>query len=134
MSKVRGTDEPVLPWQRYGPPDQMDPNGGRPPHGALPPHGLPPHDGSAYTPGNQRTSPAVVLLIVAGVSTLVGLFFAIPAVILAILGVVNQRESPARSAKLTRWGWIAYVIGAGLMLLAGVALVVVASYAASGNN
>lgn len=123
MSKVRNTDGPVMPREGFGLHEPV-----------APPRDPPPHGGSVFTPGTQRSSPAVVLLIVAGVSTLVGLFFAVPAGILAILGVVNQRESPARSAKFTRWGWIVYVVGGALMLLAGVALMVVAGYAASGNN
>jgi hypothetical protein len=79
-------------------------------------------------------TPAVILLVVAGASSIVGCFLAIPAAILGILAVVNQAESPSRSAKLTRWGWIAYATGAALWVLAAVALMVIAGVAATGNN
>jgi hypothetical protein len=79
-------------------------------------------------------SPAVILLIVAGISSVVGCVLAIPAAILGILAVVNQAESPAHSAKLTRWGWIAYATGATLWVLAALALMGIAGFAASGNN
>ena len=76
----------------------------------------------------------MTLLIVAGISSVVGCFLAIPAAVLGILAVVNQAESPSRSAKFTRWGWIAYATGAMLWVLAAVALMGIAGYAASGNN
>lgn len=81
-----------------------------------------------------RMTPAVTLLVVAGASSVVGCFLAIPAAIFGILAVVNQADSPSRSAKFTRWGWIAYATGASLWVLAAVALMMVAGYAASGNN
>jgi hypothetical protein len=121
ISKVVG--EPDLPGWRYGAQGHEEPHGQQPAQGS-----------SAVTPATQGNNSALVLLIVAGVSTFVGCFPAVPAVILGILGVVHQRESPSRSARLTRWGWIAYAIGAGLMAAAGAALMLIAGYAASGND
>lgn len=88
---------------------------------------------SAYDPRGQR-SPALVLLIVAGISTLVGLVTSVPALVLAVLALLSQHKAPSRAAVLTRWGWIAYAAGALLLVLFGVVLVVVAGYAASGND
>ena len=90
-------------------------------------------DRSAYDPRNQSRAP-LTLVVVAGISTLIGLFLSIPAVILGVLAMASQAKAPARAASLTRWGWIAYAAGAVLMVSAGVALVVVAGYAASGSH
>lgn len=79
-----------------------------------------------------QASSAVALLVVASISTLMGLFFAVPALLVGIIAVGLQWRSDPRSARVARWGWIAYVVGAALMLLAGVALVLVAGYAVSG--
>lgn len=79
-------------------------------------------------------APAVPLLVVAGVSTVVGLFTTIPALLLAIVSTLEHRHSPGRAATLLRWGWIAYAVGAALLVVAGVVLVVVAGVAAGGND
>lgn len=114
--------EPDAPAQLHGP-RHVGPRGNEPAH-----------DGSAFAPATQGNNSALVLLVVAGVSTLVGCFLAIPAAVLGILGVVHQRESPSRSARFTRWGWIAYTTGVALMAAAAAALMLIAGYAASGNN
>src|SRR4051812_21012876 len=75
--------------------------------------------GPALTATTQRKNSAVTLLIVAGISSVVGIFLAIPAAILGILAVVHQDDAPSRSARFTRWGWVAYAIGATLTVLAG---------------
>lgn len=124
MGDVRNTDGPAMPRAGYGPPDHDGPQGG-----AVPAQG-----GPAFASSTQRKSSAVTLLIVAGISSLVGIFLAIPAAILGILAVVHQGDSPSRSAKFTRWGWIAYATGMTLTVLAGALLIGVATYAASGNN
>lgn len=124
MSDVWDTDGRAKPRGGYGAQEDVDPPGG-----ALPVQG-----GPAFSPTTQRKSSAVTLLVVAGVSSVVGIFLAIPAVILGILAVVHQGESPTRSAKFTRWGWMAYATGMTLTVLAGAALIAVAVYAASGND
>lgn len=124
MSDVWNTDGSARPRPGYGPQEQVDPQGD-----ALPAQG-----GPAFSPATQRKSSAVTLLIVAGLSSVFGCFLAIPAAILGILAVVNQGESPSRSAKFTRRGWIAYATGATLWALAAVALMVIAGVAATGNN
>ena len=92
MSDVWNTDGSARPRPGYGPQEQVDPQGD-----ALPAQG-----GPAFSPATQRKSSAVTLLIVAGLSSVFGCFLAIPAAILGILAVVNQGESPSRSAKFTR--------------------------------
>ncbi len=124
MSDVQGTTRPVMPHGA-----STGQGHGEPRDGARPARG-----GPAPTPGTSRTSSAVTLLVVAGLSTMIGLFTAVPAVVLGILAVAYQSESPSRSATFTRWGWIAYAAGALVLVLAGAALMVVAVYAASGNT
>jgi hypothetical protein len=122
MSDSGNADEQARARGGYGAAGHVDPQRG----GYLTP------SGTATFPTKPSRS-AVTLLVVAGVSSMVGCFLAIPGAILGILAVVHQGD-PVRSAKFTRWGWIAYAIGATLTALAGLALMAVAHYAASGNN
>lgn len=125
MSHFGGTtDESGLPRAGGGAQGPVATQGGSPPS----------YGGPAPSPSGQRRDSAVVLLVVAVLSTVLGCVVALPAVILGILAVVNRAESPARSAKFTRWGWIAYAAAAALWVLAAVALMVIAGVAASGNN
>lgn len=89
----------------YGPPAPGQPGPGYPPS----PYGRP--------QGGTTNTSAIVLLVVSGLSTLIGCFLAIPALILGIMAVVKQGESPADSAKFTRWGWIAWGVAAALAVV-----------------
>ena len=66
-----------------------------------------------------------MLLIISGLSTLGGCIFAIPAVILGIMALVKQDESPSESAKFTRWGWIAYAVAVALVVVLGIAAIAI---------
>lgn len=102
--------------------------------GSAPRTGMTTVPPGAGGPLPHRTGgPGLVLLIVAGLSTLVGLLLAAPAVILAILAMVNQDQAPSRAARLARWGWVVYAVAMTLMLTAAVFLFWIAGYAASGN-
>ena len=83
-------------------------------------------------PGPRRSRSGLVLLIVAGISTLCGWVLALPAVIFAAMSMGDQ-SSPARSMRLVRWGWIAYAIAMTLFLIAAALLMTFATLAASGN-
>ena len=82
---------------------------------------------------NRPSNSGLVLLIVAGLSTAIGLLIAAPAVILAILAMANQQDAPSRAARLARWGWIVYAIAMALMVAAAAILIGFAVYAASGS-
>ncbi|MFC7490103.1 MULTISPECIES: hypothetical protein [unclassified Knoellia] len=82
----------------------------------------------------NHASSGVALLIVTAISILFGWFFAVPALVLGLVALLLERRSDPRSAAVARWGWITYVAGAVLLLVYGVVLVLVAGYAASGNN
>jgi hypothetical protein len=88
---------------------------------------------SPYARPRQTNTSAIVLLVVSGLSTLVGCFFAIPALVLGIMAVVKQGESPADSAKYTRWGWIAYAIAIAFVVIGGIiAIAIFASTSSTG--
>ena len=43
----------------------------------------------------------------------------------AIMALVKQDESPAESAKFTRWGWIAYAVAVALVVVLGIAAIAI---------
>ena len=81
-----------------------------------------------------RASTGTALLVVSTISSLVGLVFALPAVVFGLIAVIAERRHDPRAPIIARWGWGAYVVGAVLMLAWGVVLVVVAGFAASGSG
>ena len=94
--------------------------------------GQPQGYGSPYARPRQTNTSAIVLLIVSGLSTLFGCLLAIPAVILAIMGLVKQDDSPTESARFTRWGWIAYAIAVGLVIVGGI--IAIAIFASTSSS
>jgi len=108
-----GAGFPPGPPAAYGGPGYGPPAPGQPGPGYAPsPYGRP--------QGGTTNTSAIVLLVVSGLSTLIGCFFAIPALILGIMAVVKQGESPADSAKFTRWGWIAYAVAVAFVVIGGI--------------
>jgi len=102
--------------------------------GSAPRTGMTTVPPGAGSPLPHRTgNSGLVLLIVAGLSTLVGFLLAAPAVILAILAMVNQDQDPSRAARLARWGWTAYGVAMTLMLTAAALLFWIAGLAAGAN-
>lgn len=104
-----------------GVPGSGYPYGGQPAYGQQPSYGPPAGQGygqpSPYARPQQTNASAIVLLIVSGLSTLSLCIFAIPALILSIMALSKQNQSPAESAKYTRWGWIAYAVAIALTVL-----------------
>jgi hypothetical protein len=92
----------------------------------------PPAAGSL--PPRRAGKSGLVLLIVSGIATIVGFILAVPALVLAILSVVNRDKDPSHAARLARWGWVVYAIVMTVMLAAAGLLFWIAGYAASGNN
>jgi Na+/proline symporter len=113
-----------------GPP----PGYGQPGYGPPAPYGQGPgYAPSPYARPQQTNTSAIALTVVSGLSTLVGCFFAIPALVLGIMALVKQGESPADSAKFARWGWIAYAIAVAFVVIGGIiAIAVVASTSSTG--
>jgi hypothetical protein len=114
--------QPGYAQQQPGYGQQQPAYGQQPSYGQQPAYG---YGQSPYARPKQTNSSAIVLLIVSGLSTLFGCLFAIPAVILAIMGLVKQDQSPAESAKFTRWGWIAYVVAVALVVVIGIIVIAI---------
>lgn len=113
-----GAGFPPGPPAQYGQPGYGQPAYG-PPAPGQPGQGYAPSPYGRPQQGTTNTS-AIALLVVSGLSTLVGCFFAIPALILGIMAVVKQGEQPADSAKFTRWGWIAYAVAVAFVVIGGI--------------
>jgi hypothetical protein len=115
----------------YGQPPGPQPYGQVSPYGGPPGYGPSPY---AAARGTTNTS-AIALLVVSGLSTLVGCFFAIPALVLGIMAVAKQNQSPADAAKFTRWGWIAYAIAVAFVVIGGIiALAIIFGTSSTGTG
>lgn len=115
----------------YGQPPTQDrpPRQGQyPAYGPNPyaqgPYAPPPYAGNPYGAVRQANTSAIVLVIVAGLSTLLSCLPAIPAVVFGIIALVKQDDEPPESRKFARWGWIAYAIGVAVYIVAVVGLIV----------
>ena len=62
---------------------------------------------------------AVVLTIISGLTTVACCLFTAPALILGIVALTRQSTDPAGSARMARYGWIAFAVAIGLTLVAG---------------
>jgi hypothetical protein len=106
--------------QAYQQPYQQ-PTGAAYPYGQAPPpaagpygYGAPP----AYATGTSTNSSALTLTILSGISVMFcGGLTLIPSLVFGILGLSKQGSDPAGSAKMTRWGWIAFAVGWVLSIL-----------------
>ena len=67
---------------------------------------------------SQTNNSALVLTILSGVGIFACCGVTIVSLILGILGLTKQASDPAQSAKLTKWGWIAFAAGLALAVLA----------------
>lgn len=115
-----GQTGPAYPYQQPGVPY------GSPP---APAYGPPPAYGSAPT----NNASAIILTIVSGVSLVFcGGLLVIPALIFGIMALTKQSSDPEGSRRLTRNGWIAYVIGILVTILAIVGII--AFFVSSSSN
>ena len=115
------------PQQPYGSQPQQ-PYGSQPqqPYGSQPqpnPYAAPAAYGYQVPPAAPANTSAIVLTIVSGLSILLcACFFAIVPLIFGILGITHNATDPAKSAQMTRYGWISF----------GVCVLIVAVIAALG--
>ena len=106
---------------------------GQPPYGAAPgsspygdpnaPYGAPPPGYYSQAPSQTNTS-ALVLTILSGLGIFACCGVTIVSLVLGILGLTKQATDPAQSAKLTKWGWIAFAAGLVLAVVGFVLYVV----------
>lgn len=116
-----GTPPPPPPPSPY-PPQGQPPQGqyGASPYGApASPYGTPPPNYYQSGPAQSNTS-ALVLTILSGIGMFTCCGVTVVSLILGIIGLTKQANDPVQSAKLTKWGWIAFAVG---LVLAVVALV-----------
>ncbi|HET6693764.1 MAG TPA: hypothetical protein VFG97_05635, partial [Pedococcus sp.] len=92
--------------QGYGPPVS-----GYPPQ----PYAAP----GTYGPPPRTNGSALVLTIISGLTTVACCLFTAPALILGIVALTRQSTDPAGSARMARYGWIAFAVAIGLTLVAG---------------
>ena len=96
------------------------------PYGSQPqpnPYAAPAAYGYQVPPAAPANTSAIVLTIVSGLSILLcACFFAIVPLIFGILGITHNATDPAKSAQMTRYGWISF----------GVCVLIVAVIAALG--
>jgi hypothetical protein len=82
--------------------------------------------GGDASPGTPIPTSTVVLLVLSGLAA-VSCWFTLAGIaplVLAIVAMTRHRTDPASAARLTRVGWITFAVGVGLLLLAGIGLVV----------
>ncbi len=48
------------------------------------------------------------------------------------MGLVKQDDSPTESARFARWGWIAYAIAVGLVIVGGI--IAIAIFASTSSS
>ncbi|PWJ55210.1 hypothetical protein SAMN06264364_104133 [Quadrisphaera granulorum] len=107
----------------YGPPPAYDPPPAPPGYG----YGYTGIPASAAPPAAASTS-TVVLLVLSGLLTLalswtlLGLVYAVPAVLSIV--ALSKREDPSSARRLTRTGWIIFASICALVVLSIVAIIV----------
>jgi hypothetical protein len=123
--------DPYAPPPEYG---QQPGYGQQPTYGQPQPYGQDPYAQPApYAPppagygASTTNSSALTLTIISGVSILCcGGLFTIPALILGIVALAKQSTDPSGSARMTRYGWIAFAVGMALVVIVAVVLIAIA--------
>ena len=118
----------------YGQPPQAAPYG-QPPYGQTP-YGQNPYGQSPYPPppvpygAPQQNKGALTLTIVSGVATVMCCLLCLPALIFGIVALTKQSTDPQGSARMTRYGWIAFGICVALAVLLVVVFVALRAFGA----
>lgn len=125
-----GAPTPPPPPAPYPASDQAPyggaPYGGPPDSGTSAPYGAPDAPYGAPPPGYYQQAPsqtntsALVLTILSGLGIFMCCGVTIVSLILGIVALTKQAADPAGSAKLTKWGWIAFAAGFVLAILGAV--------------
>lgn len=121
-----GTPPPPSPYPTQDQPTQGQPEGqyGASPYGApASPYGTPPPNYYQSGPAQSNTS-ALILTILSGIGMFTCCGVTIVGLILGIIALTKQATDPVQSAKLTKWGWIAFGVGLVLAVLALVLYIV----------
>lgn len=123
------------PPPAYGQPPYAQPSPGQDPY-APDPYAQQPYAQQGYgqqvggyapqpyaAPGTYGQPPrsngsALTLTIISGITTLSCCLFTAPALILGIVALTRQSTDPEGSARMTRYGWIAFAVAIALALVA----------------
>lgn len=115
LSGTYGTPPPPS-GSPYPPEGQQSPYGASPYGDPNAPYGTPPPGYYTQAPPQSNTS-ALVLTILSGIGMFACCGVTIVSLILGIVGLTKQATDPVQSAKLTKWGWIAFAVGLGLAVI-----------------
>ncbi len=93
---------------------------GQPGYGQQPgPYGQPPYAApGTYGQPARTNGSALALTIISGLATVSCCLLSAPALIFGIVALTKQSADPEGSARMTRYGWIAFAAGFALSLLA----------------
>lgn len=99
--------------------------------GRTSPYATPP----AGYPSRPSNASAIVLSVLSGLMVLscCGVLL-VPALVFGILGITRQSTDPVGAASATRKGWIAFAVGVGVTVVAGIAWVVVTLVLSTGGS
>ena len=101
--------------QQYGQPQYGQQAYGQPPASyAQPPYAAP----GTYGQPARTNGSALALTIISGLATVSCCLLSAPALIFGIVALTKQTTDPEGSARMTRYGWIAFAAGFVLSLLA----------------
>lgn len=114
-----GTPPPPSGGAPY-PQQGQTPYGSAPSGNQNPPYGTPPPAYYAQAPSQSNTS-ALVLTILSGIGVFACCGVTIVSLILGIIAITKQSTDPEQSAKLAKWGWIAFAVGLVLAVLGTIA-------------
>jgi hypothetical protein len=103
---------------------------GAPPYGSAP--GAPGYGGATYAAPPSLSGNTIALLVVSGLTT-IGCGFGLVGLIFAIVAA-TKKDRPDESAKYTKWGWIAVVVGFVLSILVIVGIIAIAIANDSGSS
>ena len=101
--------------QGYGAAGQGAQGYGTGPGYGGPVYGAPGYGQPTYAAPQSLSGNTIALLVVSGLTTF-GCGFGIVALVFAIIAA-TKKDQPAESAKYTRWGWIALVVGLVLVIV-----------------
>lgn len=105
-----------------GPPPAPGAYGASPYGDPSSPYGAPPPAYYQQAP-SQTNNSALVLTILSGIGIFACCGVTIVSLVLGIIGLTKQATDPVQSAKLTKWGWIAFAAGLVLAVLGFIAYV-----------
>ena len=103
----------------YAPDQYAQQQYGQPGYGQPPaPYGQPPYaPPGAYGQPARTNGSALALTIISGLATVSCCLLSAPALIFGIVALTKQSTDPEGSARMTRYGWIAFAAGFALSLI-----------------